>query len=102
MANFFSVRAILIHTSEVLKYEVTIRQCVPSGNFIIGSAVLTLHVPLLPTIYDSHKCNALNALTKCYQSKWNRLYLLPLWHTKHSESRTLDLKIFHLQIKNIN
>jgi len=54
MENFFSGKAILIHKSEVLKYEVTIRQCVPSGNLIIGSAVLTLHVPLLPAIYDSH------------------------------------------------
>jgi hypothetical protein len=53
MENFFSGTAILIYKSEVLKYEVTIRQCVPSGNLIIGSAVLTLHVPPLPTIYDS-------------------------------------------------
>jgi hypothetical protein len=69
MENFFSGRAILIHKSEVLKYGFTIRQCVPSGNLIIGFAVLTLHVPLLPAIYDSHECNALNALMKCYQSK---------------------------------
>jgi hypothetical protein len=39
MENFFSGKAILIHVSEVLKYEVTVRKCVPSGNLRIGSAL---------------------------------------------------------------
>ena len=65
MEIFSSGKAILIHKSEVLKYYITIRQCVPNGNLIIGCAVLFLNVPLLPAIYDNHECNALNALMKC-------------------------------------
>lgn len=55
----------MIHKSEALKYEVTKRHCVPSGNLLTGSAVLTLHAPLLPATHNNHECNALNALTKC-------------------------------------
>jgi hypothetical protein len=39
MENFFSRRTILIYKSGVLKHEVTLRQSVPRGNLIIGSAV---------------------------------------------------------------